>query len=137
MDVATDAELIERAAQALRPVESAPGRWLADVGAALASATGEVFTGACVGGHLGLCAEMAAAGQLVSRCDPVIRRMVAVWREPQTGVLHVLPPCGRCREFVISLTPRNLDTVVVLGPDHTATVRELVPFHGWHAEPVR
>lgn len=132
----SDAALIHLAAQALRPVEIAPGRWLADVGAALETVSGEVFTGACVGGHLGLCAEMAAAGQVVSRSDPVIRRMVAVWRQPDTGVLHVLPPCGRCREFVAGLSERNLNTVVILGPGHTSTLRELLPFHFWHAEPV-
>lgn len=135
MEFISDADLVQRAASALRPLELSPGRWVADVGAALETPDGKVFTGSCIGGHLGLCAEMAAAGQLVGQAAPVIRRMVAVWRDPSSGVLNVLPPCGRCREFVHSLSDQNLETRVLLGPGHVVILKELLPYHFWHAEP--
>ena len=53
-----------------------------------------------------------------------------MWRDEE-GVLHVIPPCGRCREFIRQIDPANLDTDVVLGRDTSARVRDLVPFHEW------
>lgn len=35
------------------------------------------------------------------------------------------------------MSPRNLEATVILGPDHTATLRDLLPYAGWYAEPVR
>lgn len=131
----SDAELIALAAEALNPHEIAPGVWTADVGAAVEAEDGEIHVGACVGGELGFCAEQAALGQLVSDAAPIVKRVVAVWRDPNTDVLHVLPPCGRCRELLRHLSQDNLETIVILGPDHRVPLRVLLPFHGWHAEP--
>ncbi|WP_406829456.1 hypothetical protein ABEG17_10650 [Pedococcus sp. KACC 23699] len=132
----TDADLIKRAAEALNPQQLADGSWVADVGAAVEAGDGTVHTGASVGGYLSVCAEQSALSQMVSRTGPVLRRVVAVWADPDGGALHVLPPCGRCREFLRVLRQENLDAIVVLGPDHRTTLRELLPVHGWHAEQV-
>jgi len=59
-----------------------------------------------------------------------IAKIVAVWRDGE-GVLYVVPPCGRCREFIRQIDPANIDTEVVLGRDKLATVRELLPFNEW------
>ena len=84
------------------------------------------------------CALQPAEGlsQMVSRAGPVVRRVVAVWADPDGGALQGLPPCGRCREFLRVLSQQNLDAIVHLGPDHRMTLRELLPVHGWHAEQV-
>ncbi|XGX80925.1 hypothetical protein LQK93_03771 [Terrabacter sp. BE26] len=132
----SDAELIARAAEALNPQLLAAGFWVADVGAAVEATDGRVYTGACIGGYLSICAEMAALSQLLSTTAPTITRVVAVWRDPSDGVLYVIPPCGRCREFMKTLSQENLETTVILGPDHTATLRALLPYPGWHAERV-
>jgi cytidine deaminase len=58
-----------------------------------------------------------------------------VWRDEQ-GRLRVLPPCGRCREFIRQVDPANLDTTVVLAGGRTALLRELLPEHEW-PEPER
>ncbi|MGY5766573.1 cytidine deaminase family protein [Brachybacterium sp. DNPG3] len=129
----SDAELIARAASALNP-QQRDGEWIADVGAAVESADGRVFTGACLGGYLSVCAEMGALSQMVSVTGPTISRIVAVWRNPEDRSLHVLPPCGRCREFLRTISQANLEATVILGPGHTATLRELLPYPGWHAE---
>ncbi|MFX0537208.1 cytidine deaminase family protein [Ornithinimicrobium sp. Y1847] len=132
----TDAEFIARAAEALNPQELGPGFWVADVGAAVEAEDGQLFTGACIGGYLSVCAEISALSQLVAATGPTVRRVVAVWRSPDDGVLHVIPPCGRCRAFLRTLSQQNLDATIILGPGRTTTLAELLPYAGWHAEPV-
>lgn len=72
--------------------------------------------------------------QLVSSTGPAVRRMVAVWHDPGSGHLHVLPPCGRCREAVKTLGQGNRQALVILGPGPTVPPEELLPFHGRYAE---
>lgn len=133
----SNADLIIRAAGALNPHMIGEGIWVADVGAAVEAEDGRVFTGACIGGYLSVCAELGALSQLLAATTPTVNRVVAVWRNPADDVLHVIPPCGRCREFLRTMSPRNLEATVILGPDHTATLRDLLPYAGWYAEPVR
>ena len=59
-----------------------------------------------------------------------IARIVAVWRS-DADELHVLPPCGRCREFIRQIDYGNIDTEVVLGRTTSAPLRDLLPFHEW------
>ena len=68
---------------------------------------------------------MIAAGEYV------FRKAVAVWRDPATDLLHILPPCGVCREFMRSIDDGNLDSEIVLGRDRSVRVRELLPVHEW------
>ena len=58
--------------------------------------------------------------------------LAAMWRDGD-GRLVVLPPCGRCREFLRQVDPGNLDTRVVLGPDRVVPLRDLLPAHVWPA----
>ena len=128
-------ELINRAEAALNS-QKLDGFYVADVGCALVSQDDEVFTGACVGGYLGICAEQAAVGALVSVSSPKIKKIVAVWKNEE-GALHVIPPCGRCREFLRMIDQENLDADVILGHNHAEKLRDLLPYHGWHAELAR
>ena len=124
--------LIERAAAVLKPYKTADGRMFGDVGAALVSASGSVFDGVCVDTpSWGLCAERSAIATMVTSGEYRIERVVAVWRDPKTTKLHVLPPCGHCRQFMRELDDANLATVVVLGPDKVRTLAELLPEHEW------
>ncbi len=122
------------AADALNPQDMG-GFFVGDVACALEDERGVVWTGTCVGGHLGVCAEQSAVSAMLSAGPPVIRRIVAVWRD-EHGALFVLPPCGRCREFLRTVSQRNLETEVILGPDHVVQLRELLPYPWWHAEPI-
>ena len=63
---------------------------------------------------------------MVTAGEYEIARIFAVWRDDQ-GVLHVVPPCGRCREFIRQIDPANLDTEVVLGRTSSARLRDLLP----------
>jgi cytidine deaminase len=128
----SDEELIKIAENQLRPNKKYDF-YMADVGCALIGIDGEIYTGACIGGGLSICAEQSAISQMVSKVDPVIKKLVAVWRSEE-GELYVLPPCGRCREFIRNVSQDNLETDIILGKEHVVKLKDLLPYHGWHAE---
>jgi cytidine deaminase len=126
--------LIERAAAVLKPYKTADGRLFGDVGAALVSESGRIFEGVCVDtASWGLCAERSAIAAMVTAGEYRIERVVAVWRDAASNRLHVLPPCGHCRQFMRELDDANLATTVILGTDRTRTLAELLPEHEWPA----
>jgi cytidine deaminase len=128
-------DIIERAAGFLRQVEVG-GHYFGDVASTLVTVDGNLFDGVCIDtGSSGFCAERAAIAAMVTAGEYRIARIVAVWREWQggSGELCVLPPCGACRQFMLNVDAANLDADVVLGPTESATLRELLPLHGWPA----
>jgi cytidine deaminase len=124
-------ELIQSAAAVLNP-RVVDGRLFADVGSALVTDIGSRYAGVCIdtGCGTGFCAEHSAIAAMVTAGEYRIAKIVAVWRDGE-GVLYVVPPCGRCREFIRQIDPSNIDTEVVLSRDRLATVRELLPFNEW------
>lgn len=123
--------LVATAAAALNPHRSGD-RLFGDVAAALVSSDGETFTGVCIdtGSGTGFCAEHAAIAAMVTARRYVVDTIVAVWRDDD-GTLYVLPPYGRCREFLRQVDQANLDTRVVLGRDESLPLHELLPRHEW------
>jgi hypothetical protein len=81
-------------------------------------------------GVTALYALLAVLAAMVTAGEYRIAKIVAVWRD-ERGVPYVLPPCGRCREFIRQIDPGNLDTEVLLGRDRSTGLRELLPFHEW------
>ncbi|WP_081747106.1 hypothetical protein [Arthrobacter sp. H5] len=128
-------DLIDAAAEVLKPHVNGD-RLFGDVGAALVSGSGSVFRGVCIdtGSGTGFCAEHSAIAAMVTAGEYRIRSITAVWRD-DVGRLFVLPPCGRCREFIRQMDPANIDTKVVLGRDRIRPLSELLPEHEW-PEPV-
>ncbi|MEJ7757655.1 MAG: hypothetical protein WKF83_16390 [Nocardioidaceae bacterium] len=45
--------------------------------------------------------------------------------------LYILPPCGRCHEVVHQVAPSNITVQVVLGPEESKELRELLLLHEW------
>jgi cytidine deaminase len=127
----SDTELVERAAGLLNP-HDVGGRLFGDVASVLVTDDGQLFDGVCLdtASGTGFCAEHAAVAAMVTAGRYRISRIVAVWRD-EDGTLYVLPPCGRCREFISQVDPANLDTQVVLGRDDRAAVRDLLPRAEW------
>ena len=121
-------EIIETAAACLNPAER-DDRTSGGVAAAIVTRHGDVFRGVCIDTPcgMGFCAEHAAVAAMVTARQFQIVQVVAVTRDERTGALLVLPPCGRCREFMYQIDRRNLDAEVVLGTDQVATLRELLP----------
>lgn len=95
------------------------------VGAALRTRSGKIFTGICVDVScgLGLCAERAAVAEMLKSRETEIDMIVAV------GNSQIIPPCGSCREFLVQVDPRNLDTRVILSDDRAILLRDLLPSH--------
>ncbi len=102
---------------------SEPDFGAASVGAALRTASGAIYTGVCVdlACGIGFCAEHAAIAEMLKHREVEIATIVAV------NDSEVLPPCGRCREFMAQLTARNADTQVVLSDERVVPLRELLP----------
>ncbi|TDD69437.1 cytidine deaminase [Jiangella aurantiaca] len=128
-----DDELIASATTHLNP-RHVGDRLIGDVASTLVTDRGEAYHGVCIDtpSGTGFCAEHSAIAAMVTGGEERIAAIVAVWRD-ENDALYVLPPCGRCREFIRQLHPDNLDTRVVLGRDRAVPLRELLPAHEWPA----
>ncbi len=117
--------LVEQARAVLNPRRLSEDAEAGGVGAALLADDGQVYTGVCIdtGSSMGFCAEHAAAGAMVTAGANRVLRMVAVLWDGS-----VIPPCGRCREFIKQLHPDNMETEVMVAEDTVVTLRELLPF---------
>ncbi|MFI5734524.1 cytidine deaminase family protein [Kribbella sp. NPDC051587] len=127
-------DLIEAAVAVLNP-HLVGDRIFGDVASALITDAGNVYVGVCIDttSGTGFCAEHAAIAAMVTAREHKIAKIVAVWRDDNKAKVHVVPPCGRCREFIHQIDPANLDTEVILGRDRTSKLRELLPATDWPA----
>lgn len=102
-----------------------------DVGCALVSASGAVYTGVCIDVTcgIGFCAEHSAVAAMVTAGENRIAKIVAVWTD-ENGAVSVLAPCGRCRELMRQIQDGALDTQVILGRDEVVTLADLLPHPG-------
>jgi cytidine deaminase len=128
MNEITDQQLAERAKAVIRPHRISGDFLVGDVGAALVSENGKIYTGVCIdtGSGMGFCAEHSAIAAMVTAGEYRFSKIVAVW---QDGT--VVPPCGRCREFMRQIDKRNLDAEVMISKTKTVLLRELLPYHEW------
>jgi cytidine deaminase len=126
-----DRALIEAARDAIR--RRYRNRWQ-EVGAALRTRSGQVFTGVNLDAYLGrmaVCAEAVALGQVITLVGEAgIDLIVAVRHFPPTEGnpnISVISPCGACREL-ISDYDRNA-RVIVPGQDGPTimSIGELIP----------
>jgi cytidine deaminase len=131
----TNEDLIQRAASVVRPRATTDGRLIGDVGATLLTDNGNHYSGVCIdtGSGTGFCAEHSAIAAMVTAGEYRIAKIVAVWRDERDGKLYVLPPCGRCREFIRQIDEGILETEVVLAGAKTLKLKELLPYHEWPA----
>ncbi|GAA1549699.1 cytidine deaminase [Kribbella lupini] len=129
-------DLIESAAAVLHP-HHVDGRVFGDVAAALVTDAGTVYVGVCIDTPCGtgFCAEHSAIAAMVTAQEYKIAKIVAVCAADDRGAVNVVPPCGRCREFIRQIDPANLDTEVILARDRTSSLRELLPANEWPAPP--
>jgi cytidine deaminase len=70
---------------------------------------------------IGFCAEHSAIAEMIKGRETQIEMIVAVCID------GVIAPCGRCRELMMQVDPRNLDAIVALPMGRVATLRELLP----------
>jgi cytidine deaminase len=125
MESLTNRQMIEKAQTVLRPRRLTGDNSAGDVACALLSSSGSLYLGVCIdiSSGIGFCAEHSAIAAMITAGESRIARIVAVW---QDGV--VLPPCGRCREFMNQIDSENLaNTDVILGEDSTVKLKDLLP----------
>lgn len=115
-------ELIQAARAVLHPRELTPSASAGSVAAALLTAEGHIYRGVCIDVpcSMGFCAEHAAIAAMITAGESRVVRLVALTET------RIVPPCGRCREFLYQINPRNLDCEILLS-DRTATLDELLP----------
>lgn len=120
-----DSELIAAARAVVGEMKLGKGASAGSVGAAIRTIKGDVFTGICIDLEcgLGFCAEVAAIAQMLAQRQSQIDTVVAVTQD------KILPPCGRCRETMAQIDPRNLDCKVIIAEEQTVRLRELLPHH--------
>lgn len=129
-------ELIKKAESVLNGYTDEHGRLHGDVSAAVLGENGKVYTGVCVDTPgWGLCAERSALAAMITDKEYKFKKVVAVWRDDETGKLHALPPCGHCRQFMRDIGESNMNAEVVLGREESKKLKELIPNHEW-PEPI-
>lgn len=124
-------ELYEKAKSVLNPRKLSESAEAGGVGAAIQAESGTVYTGVCIdtGGSMGFCAEHAAAAAMITAGESRVARMVAVdWDG------RILPPCGRCRDFISQLDDGNAETKVMVREGLVVPLRDLLPYD-WRQQP--
>jgi len=125
MNDLTNLEMIEKAKTVLQPRKLSNDNSAGDVACALLSANGNLYLGVCidVSSGIGFCAEHSAIAAMITAGESRIAKIVAVSRDGK-----ILPPCGRCREFMFEIDTINLAlTEVILGKNNTVKLQELLP----------
>jgi len=100
------------------------GNSAGSVSCALRTSGNNLYTGICIdiACSMGFCAEHAAGAEMLKNRESKIDMIVAIDEKGK-----ILPPCGRCREFLVQINPENLDTRVILEDGEIVSLRELLP----------
>lgn len=98
-----------------------------EVGAAILSKSGNIYTGVCVdtASTLGVCAERNAIFNMITNGECEIDKVLAVMPDGSTGA-----PCGACRELMVQLMPGRyygIEIMLDYASGKTVTLGELTP----------
>jgi cytidine deaminase len=62
---------------------------------------------------------------MITAGEHIIKKIIAVNHD---GI--ILPPCGRCREFLSQLANENMNTQIMVREDVVVSLKDLLP-HDW------
>lgn len=118
-------QLVQKAKSVVRPKKISDGISSGDVGCALLAEGGNIYLGVCIDAFcgIGFCAEHSAIAAMVTNGEFRIKKIVAVTKD------GIIPPCGRCREFICQIDEGNWDTDVIIGENKVVKLRDLLPEH--------
>ena len=118
-------ELIEKATQVLNPRQLSSTAEAGSVAAAILTNSGNIYTGICIetACSMGFCAEHAAAAAMLTAGESHIVKMVAINKRG-----NILPPCGRCREFISQLNDHNIKAEVLINRQRAVKLIDLLPY---------
>lgn len=121
----TNEELINKAKSIVKPKKMKHGFVVSDCGCALVTDKNNIYLGVSIDtcSGIGFCAEHSAIAAMITSGEYQIKKIVAV---DEKGI--VLPPCGRCREFMHQIHEENLDADVIVGKNKIVKLRELLPY---------
>ena len=121
----TAEELIEAASKVAGVFIPSEDCTVGGVAAALVTAAGNVYTGICIDTacSLGFCAEHSAIAEMLKAHESEITLLVAVTTDGT-----IVPPCGRCRELIRQVSPRNEATIIIVGQDRMVHLSDLLPY---------
>jgi cytidine deaminase len=124
-------QLVNEAAAVINPRTLTAHAQAGSVGAAIQAESGSVYVGVCIKTDcgMGFCAEHAAAAAMLTAGENRVLRIVAVNDDGQ-----VLPPCGRCREFISQLHDDNRQTLVMVDAHTSVSMQVLLPYD-WREVP--
>ena len=96
------------------------------VGAALITKNGNIYTGVCIdtASTLGICAERNAIFNMITNGESEIEKIVCI---DSKGKLST--PCGACRELIMQLNKKSKDIKFLVDCDNYKyiTMEELMP----------
>lgn len=117
-------DLIKSAESVFGSRQIAQNAWAGSVSAAILSEKGNIYTGVCIDvcSGMGFCAEHSAIAAMITAGESRIMKMVAINKE------GVIPPCGRCREFVNQINDENRNTEVMVASGKIVKLSDLIPF---------
>lgn len=94
------------------------------VACALEARNGKIFTGICIDlpCSIGLCAEQSAIAEMIKNGETEIKKIIAVFEDGS-----ILPPCGRCREFIAQINDQNIKTQIIMPELKEALLQDLLP----------
>ena len=118
-------ELYNIVKNTLNPRELSKSSYAGSVAAAILSESGKVYTGVCIDTpcSMGFCAEHAAIAAMITAGENRITKVIAVCEDGT-----IIPPCGRCREFICQIHDENYKCEVMFKKDMILTINELLPY---------
>lgn len=116
-------ELYEIAKETVNPWNMTKDTCSGKVAAALLTDKGNVYKGVCIDApcSMGFCAEHAAIAAMITAGENRITKIVSV-----SAKHGIIPPCGRCREFIYQVNYDNINCEIMLS-DRIVTLDELLP----------
>ncbi|MBZ9687405.1 cytidine deaminase [Clostridium estertheticum] len=119
-------ELYDIAKNTLNPKKLSKKSYSGSVAAAILSESGRVYTGVCIDtpSSMGFCAEHAAIATMITAGESKIVKVIAVYKDGT-----IIPPCGRCREFICQIHDENHKCEVMMKKNIILTIDDLLPYH--------
>ena len=119
----TNEELIQKAKSVAITRKVAEETIVGEVGAALITDKGNVYTGVSIHAPcgLGFCGEASAIAAMITNGESRINTIVAVSSDGS-----VYSPCGRCREMIRQVNKENMNADVII-KDKVVKLSDLLP----------
>jgi len=118
-------ELYKIAKKTLNPKKISEKSYAGSVAAAILTESGSVYTGVCIDtpSSMGFCAEHAAIASMITAGENRIVKLGSVYKDET-----IIPPCGRCREFICQIHDDNHNCEVMIKKDTVVTIDDLLPY---------